>query len=333
MAPPLSFSSLFNAVGFIASLVFLFKIIQLVLIYTRPSGLKRYAHPSPSGEEPWALVTGASDGIGNGFSHELAANGFNVVLHGRNHEKLSRVTSELEAAFPQRSFKVLVADGSIVASTGQLQASRNDCAPGIVPVDFTAIEQQLRDTHLTVLVNNAGGEPMDPALVPVNASSELRITANISLNAMFPLHLTRALLPNLMQHQPSLVINIGTMADQGFPLTTAYSASKAFLMVASRALRLEMELEGLAVEILGIRIGQVTGTGGRKEPPSLFVPNSRTMARAALARAAYGNGVVVGYWPHALQQLGLGLFEILPRWVGDKVLVTIMRQMWKKKTQ
>lgn len=47
--------------------------------------------------KPWALVTGASDGLGVGWAHELAAEGINVILHGRNSSKLDGIKSTLEA--------------------------------------------------------------------------------------------------------------------------------------------------------------------------------------------------------------------------------------------
>ncbi|KAJ7246485.1 hypothetical protein C8J57DRAFT_1675292 [Mycena rebaudengoi] len=54
--------------------------------------------PSPSDSQPWALVTGASDGIGLGFAHELASHGFDIILHGRSPTKLAAVATALRPA-------------------------------------------------------------------------------------------------------------------------------------------------------------------------------------------------------------------------------------------
>ncbi|RYP71348.1 hypothetical protein DL771_004836 [Monosporascus sp. 5C6A] len=116
--------------------------------------------------------------------------------------------------------------------------------------------------NLTVLVNNAGGGPFDPTRSPIRESPEAKIIGNISLDAPFPLYLMRVLLPNLIQHSPPPVINISTVADPSFPLIPSYSTSEALIMVAARALRLEMGMEegpGDEVEILGIKVGAVTG--------------------------------------------------------------------------
>ena len=64
------------------------------------SGLPKYLRKTPDGGASWALVTGASDGIGRALSSEVAARGFNVLIHGRNESKLSNVREELAAVYP-----------------------------------------------------------------------------------------------------------------------------------------------------------------------------------------------------------------------------------------
>ncbi|KAK2753970.1 short chain dehydrogenase [Colletotrichum kahawae] len=308
--------------------IVIIKAINLITIYTLPSRLSRYAHTSSSGDAPWALVTGASDGIGQALAHELAIQGFNVVLHGRNHTKLSAALSRLRAKHPEQSFRLLIADASTVPcmnciGSGQISTTTADSSQ--IPPDFEAIQADLSDLNLTMLINNAGGGAVNPICLPLSESSATRITGNISLNALFPLHLTRVLLPILRRNAPALVMNISSMADQGFPLLASYSASKQFLMNMTRAVGLESRLDDgdKTVELLGVRIGRVTDVSHCKEPPSLFTPDSQTMARAALARSGHGNGIVVGYWAHALQQLGTNL---LPTWAQDRVFMDVMRQ-------
>ncbi|KAJ6789189.1 hypothetical protein PWT90_05910 [Aphanocladium album] len=307
-------------IGLITIVAAAIRALNLLRIYLLPSRLSSYAHAAPNGDSPWALVTGASDGIGRAFAHELSSRGFNVVLHGRNHDKLSLVLAQLQARWPERSFRILVADASTVPCIGCHQDKQ--LHPSL---DFLAIKAALDDLHLTVLINNAGGSPTNPICRSLAESSEARITDNISLNALFPTHLTRVLLPNLMRNGPALVLNISTMADQGFPLLASYSASKHFLMNLTRALGLEMVIEGKAgqVEVLGVKVGRVTGVVACKEKPSLFTPDAQTMARAALDRAGHGHGIVIGYWAHALQHVGA---SFLPTWAEDKVIMTIMQK-------
>ncbi|KAK1543788.1 short chain dehydrogenase [Colletotrichum paranaense] len=303
------------------------KAVNWISIYTLPSRLRIYAHISPNGDAPWALVTGASDGIGRAFASELATQGFNVVLHGRNHAKLTVVASDFRKRYPARSFRILVADASAVPGVNYNGVERplQPVDSSQAPPDFASIQAELRDLHLTVVINNAGGGPTNPVFSPLVDCSTDRIASNVSLNALFPLHLTRVLLPVLRQNAPALVMNISSMADEGFPLLASYSASKQFLMTMTRAVGLELKLDDDSsnVELLGVRIGRVTNVSHLKEAPSLFTPDSQTMARAALARTGRGHGIVVGYWGHALQQASS---SFLPRWAKDQVMMAIMRE-------
>ncbi|KXH69573.1 short chain dehydrogenase [Colletotrichum salicis] len=314
-------------VGILTIGITVVKIANWIAVYTLPSRLSRYAHNSSNGDAPWALVTGASDGIGRAFASELAMQGFNIVIHGRNHAKLSAVASDLQTKCPESSFRILVADASAVPCVNCSGAERPS-QPGDssqAPLDFESIQAELRELHLTVVVNNAGGGPTNPVFSPLIECSMDRINSNISLNALFPLHLTRVLLPTLQQNAPSMVMNISSMADQGFPLLVAYSASKQFLMNMTRAVGLEFKLDDMAnsVEMLGVRVGRVTDVSHLKEASSLFTPDSQTMARAALARSGRGHGIVVGYWGHALQQAAS---SFLPMWAKDQFVMAIMRQ-------
>ncbi|XXG96659.1 hypothetical protein Hte_002949 [Hypoxylon texense] len=333
---PISFTSstFFNVVGLYTTFSLLAKLFLLFKPYVSSSKLTRYAHLSPNGEPPWAMVTGASDGIGYALAEELAGYGFNVVLHGRNLEMLSKRVVELQSSFPERSFKVIVADANNVACANCLKTHRNKGLADEVPLDFAEIKKALDGLHLTVLINNVGGNPVDPIFVSLKDKTEVKFTENVSLNALFPLHLTRTLLPTLIQNGPSLLMNVSAMTDQGLPLLASYSASKQFLMSLTGTLRLEMMLEGRAedVEILGIRTGRVTDVAGYKEPPSFFVPGTKTFAKATLAHAGHGGGIVIGSWTHMLQNL---MGSLMPPWVADRVMISIMRrnEEWELKTK
>lgn len=323
----------FSAVGVGTVSYFVVRILKLAAVYVRPSRLHRYAHRGPTGNEPWAMVTGASAGVGRALVQELAGRGFNVVLHGRNRAKLSGVRSELQASFPGRTFRIVVADAEAVASkTEQQQQQQHGSNVEPSPVDFEAIRRDLDDIRLTVLINNAGGGTFDPVCQPLQEAGEASVTGNVSLNALFPWHLSRVLLPNLVRHAPSVVVNVSSMADSGLPLIATYGAGKAFLMCATRALRLEMAMmeedagAGAGVEVLGVRLSKVTGARDYTEAPSTFMPDAGTMARSILDRVGYDNGVVATYWAHALQDVVMGIIGALPQAVGDKVAITVMHK-------
>jgi 17beta-estradiol 17-dehydrogenase / very-long-chain 3-oxoacyl-CoA reductase len=63
----------------------------------------------------WAIVTGANHGIGLAFARKLAECGFNVLLHGRNQEKLTAIKEELHRKFPNLHFQTVVADATDIS--------------------------------------------------------------------------------------------------------------------------------------------------------------------------------------------------------------------------
>ncbi|KAJ4859433.1 short chain dehydrogenase domain-containing protein [Trichoderma breve] len=283
-------SRIFASIGAVTVAALAINVLSAVKVYILPSKLKRYAHVSADGKHPWALVTGASDGIGRAFAEELALRGFNIVLHGRNQTKLD-MGGENESQHP---------------------------------LDFNAIKDALQDLHLTVLINNAGGGARDPVYLSLSDSSEERITDNVTVNALFPLHLIRVLLPHLAQNSPALIMNISSLADAGLPLLASYSASKQFLMTLTRTIDLEIAFSGKAeIECLGVRVGNVTGVSHNRQSPSVFTPSAETMARAALDRAGRGHGVITGHWAHALQQ---AMMDFMPTFLARIVILNTIRE-------
>lgn len=297
-------SQTFATVGIISTSFLAIRFLRFVHLYARPSSLKRYLH----GDDAWALVTGASDGIGRGFAHELAQNGFNVVLHGRNPTKLENVKAQLQIQFPKLDFRILIADASSISNQqiDELVASVNDLP-------------------LTVLINNVGGAI---TVAPLEDTTSEDVDASMNLNARFPTQLTKALLPKLTQtNSPSLIMNIGSMGDFCVPYATIYGGSKGFNMTWSSSLALELKSEGKNVEVLAISVGRVTDVSHNKKDASFFTPGARTMAKAALQRVGCGKPVIVGYVGHALQKFLAGL---LPFSITAYAVTSLMKRVWKE---
>ncbi|KAK3364692.1 short chain dehydrogenase/reductase [Lasiosphaeria hispida] len=284
------------------------QVLDIAFAYLRPSQINRYQH-TKNGKPAWALVTGASDGIGKALSSELAARGFNVVLHGRNPQKLEGVQKELQAAHPTRQFRALVAD-----------------AKNTAPDVFKDIATRLADLHLTVLVNNVGGLVIHDQNVykPVEAYSHQEIAETMAINAVFPTMLMAALIPAMARGGPALIINIGSMADQGLPLISIYGATKSYLKTVSEAMQLDMEIKGHDVQMLYVPPGAVTGVSHHSSPPTLLVPDSPTFAKAVLARVGCGKTSIIPYWAHALQGYSAAP---LPVWMKDIFFKKVVQEM------
>ncbi len=124
-----------TAVGALVSAGQLYRFWSFLWLYfLRPSSVHRYIY----GPAPYALITGASDGIGKEVAKELYKRGFNLILHGRSEAKVRRVVQEIKAT-GSRDVKYFL-------------ASAED--PN---VNFEKLLAQYKSLNITLLVNNVGG--------------------------------------------------------------------------------------------------------------------------------------------------------------------------------
>lgn len=283
--------------GALTAIYLIASFLQFIFLYLRPSSLLSYRHK----KESWALVTGASDGIGFALAHELCSLGFNVILHGRNAAKLEGVKSKLTHAFPSTQIRLIVVDASLPVSSSSLQR----------------LVAGIQDVHLSILINNVGGtSPLSRDLKTLSDHTYQEVDAMINLNSRFATQLTRAILPLLQLNKPGLIINIGSFVTMGIPYLTVYSGAKGFNMSWGKSLRTELNAEGQNISVLGVVVGNVQ-SAGNKSDAGLFTPTSRVMAKAILDRVGCGKPMVIAYLPHALQLSTLGW---LPEVVVQQVL-------------
>lgn len=275
------------------------------LFFVRSSGLPKYRHATPAS---WALVTGASDGIGAELARELLAQGFNVFIHGRNEAKLEGVRKTLQQQHPTRLVELVVAD-----------ASDPD-------VNYSAIVSKVASVSgsLTVLINCVGGINTNPIFTPIDKLSGADIDTNIALNARFPTRLTAVLLPTLKANSPSLILNAGSFAGVfGLPYILTYTATKAYVHTFSRALRAELECEGFYdIEVMGSLIGDTATSRNEAADNGLKVP-AAACARGMLGKVGCGESLVAPDWRHWITAL---IVLNLPDGVARKIMLPEMRK-------
>ncbi|KAF1350012.1 putative short chain dehydrogenase/reductase [Delphinella strobiligena] len=281
-----------------------YKIGSFLWLYIRPSSLPRYHHGKPN--STWALITGSNDGIGYGYAEALSNHGFNILLHGRNPNKLATVKATLSSKHPHLQFETVVADAfDYNADVDNIVAAAR-ALPG----------------KLTILINNVGGSPLTPMFGALDEIDRGYMDGIINLNARFPAQLTRALMPLLIANSPSLVINMtSVLALKGLPYLGVYGPSKAFNYCFSQSLGAEMLADGHDVEVLGIIVGNVT-SGRNKDHIVGVTCDSAHMARVALDRVGCGRANVWGWYRHALQWTLMGL---LPESVVDRETIRVMK--------
>lgn len=182
----------------------------------------------------WAVVTGASGGLGEAFAHELAGQGSNVVLVARQVDQLERVAADLR----QRGVETMVLPADLTDA-----AARAD------------LIHALEGLEVHTLVNNAGFGSMGD-LAGLDAG---RITREVELNVLALTELTRAVLPAMVERDRGAIINVAsTAAFQPIPGMTTYAATKAYVLSFSNALW--GELRGTGVRVVCICPGP-TETG------------------------------------------------------------------------
>lgn len=196
---------------------------------------------------PWALVTGASAGIGEIFCRHLAERGYHLVLVARRADRLHTLAEELRAKFGTASL-VLPAD------LAEPDATRT-------------IAQRLReqDIHIEFLVNNAGyglsGRFTDFGWQEHADFIQVMMTAVCEL--------THALLPAMQQRKNGYVINVASVAGliPGTEGATLYGASKAFLVSYSQSLALENHFHRVNISALcpGFTYSEFHDVSGTRE--------------------------------------------------------------------
>jgi short-subunit dehydrogenase len=309
-ASKITWPSALSSIGLLtliwATLVFL----RQATVYLLPCKLQQYNRAKDGHRSSWALVTGATDGIGFAFCQELCARGFNVILLGRNEAKLSKRAAELREQFPTSTV------GSITLDAVPVDSAVNAVA--------TMASDIMGSGRLSVLVNNVGGETRPYMTLGEYTFEEVQAT--VDKNAVFMAQLTRVLLPVLLRAERSLVLNVSSLSAFGLPYISIYSGTKGFVDSFTRALQAECAAEKNGVDVMGLKVGQVS-TPGYPHGPNLFIPTARVMAKAGLDRVGSGKTIVWGYFWHWLQGLS---FILLPRSILMKVTAQKMMALKKE---
>ena len=159
----------------------------------------------------WALVTGPTDGIGKGFAFQLARAGLNLVLVGRNPEKLNDVSDSIQAKYGKTQIKNVVVDFS------------GDLSEGI-----KRISEAIEGLDVGVLVNNVGVSY--PYARFFHEVDEELLKNLIQINVVGTTKVTQAVLPGMLKRKRGAIVNIGSGAAiviPSDPLYAVYAATKA----------------------------------------------------------------------------------------------------------
>jgi short-subunit dehydrogenase len=176
---------------------------------------------------PWAIVTGASSGIGKEFARQLAASGLNIVLLARRLPVLEELGRELSAQFGVHHRAVAVD----LSEEGFLEN----------------VEQATRDLDVGLLISNAGavtfGEFVDQDPYTLHKSVRLNVISHLSLARLYSQKMAR-------RGRGGVLLVSSTSGMQGAPFMADYAAAKAYLLILGEALHIEFQKLGLHLTVL-----------------------------------------------------------------------------------
>eukprot|EP00922_Rhytidocystis_sp_ex-Travisia-forbesii_P049584 GHVS01073781.1.p1 GENE.GHVS01073781.1~~GHVS01073781.1.p1 ORF type:complete len:352 (-),score=59.67 GHVS01073781.1:400-1455(-) len=271
----------------------------------------------------WALVTGATDGIGKAMAEEIAVNGrMSVVLVGRNQQKLDDTERELSTKCSDKdvSFKTICVDLS------------SDDLVGVM----AKIKEQISDLDIGLLVNNAGISY--PHAMYFNEVSPALLDSLVNLNIRAVLHLSHLLYGDMRSRGRGAIVCVGSGAASlpSEPLYAAYAATKAAVAGFCRSLQVECAGSGILVQCHTPLL--VTSKLSKCKTPNFFTPSAKQYAKCAIASiingsAGVSNGSVVTS-PYFVHDWILSITNFLPSAVWNSYrlpqCVDLRRRAMKK---
>lgn len=241
----------------------------------------------------WALVTGASSGLGADFARNLAGRGMNVVLVARRMERLEALAQELR--------------------------TKHNVETRVIALDLAEPEaperlyQQAKDLGLEIeaLINNAGfgiyGRYIETPWQRLNEMLQVNITAVC--------HLTRLFAADMVARKSGYILFVASIgAYQPSPAYAAYSAAKSFILFWGEALNYELRPYGVKVTVLspGVTRTDFLKVSGQQPSPyqRLLMMRSPDVVRIGVDALLRGKTSIV---PGALNRFLAWANRFMPR--------------------
>ncbi len=252
-------------------------------------------------QETYTLITGSSQGIGKGYAMEFAKRGHNILLVALPEPKLEETAEEIKEKFD-------VKVDTLGIDLSQLKAPEevyNWCKNKGYVVD--------------ILVNNAGiaGTTVFDETPP--EYSDLRIMVNVRALVL----LCRLFIPDLKKLPKAYILNTGSLsAYYSIPYKSVYSASKAFVLNFSKAIRAELQDSSVSVSVVNPNgvftndgtFGRINAHGAKGR---LTAVSTDELAEIAIPAMFKGKGVII---PKFVNKFLLVLQKLIPAKVEQRIL-------------
>ena len=242
----------------------------------------------------WALVTGATAGIGESFSRLLAAKNYNLVLVARDLPRLHERAAALEAKF---GIKTHLIQADLATDEGCLR-----------------IEKYILENQIDVLINNAGfGTNKAFTMSTLEIEQQL-----LDVLVRTPMRLMHVALPLMKQRNNGIIINVSSVA--GYIAGGTYSASKSYLTVLSESLNTELSATNVKVSALCPGFTRTEfhqrGKMSMKGLPNFLWLNPDRLVEQSWRDALKGKAVSIPGWQYKLLVL---IVQTVPRFIVRKV--------------
>jgi uncharacterized protein len=256
----------------------------------------------------WALITGASAGIGASLARELAAGGTNLVLTARRRDRLVGLAAELSA---KHDIRALVCVADLAQPLGPQQI-------------FSFTEE--KNIAIDLLVNNAGfgayGEFHKVSLDRLVEMTQVNVTAVV--------HITHLYLPGMIKRGGGDVLIVAsTAAFQAVPYISAYAATKAFDLYFAEGLAEEVRKYGVRVCALcpGSTETEFFQVAGQRSHTWRAAETPEKVAHVGLAALASGKSSVISGFTN---WLGAETVRLVPRRVVARIAAGMFRPKEKQ---
>lgn len=261
-----------------------------------------FAHPlrfdgffdmTPS-DNPFAIITGASRGIGAEYARQLASQGHDLLLVARDTERLRHLAQELETAY------------SIHAHIGTLDLAQPNSAHQLF-----VVAREFRQAP-DLVINNAGfglyGEFVSHSLPRIQQMLQLHIKTVVESIRLF--------LPGMLERRSGAIINVASIAGMlPIPYFAEYSATKAFLISFSEALAEEVKSSGVHIQACcpGQTETDFHASAGFRPSNPMAVQTASKVVAVSLAALKKNQPVVTIGWQGRLS-------SFISKWVPRKIL-------------
>jgi len=267
------------------TVIFLVVYSLYILVWKRllrpATSMKRFGLTSRG--SAWAVVTGASDGIGRVFALELAKRGFNIMLISRTLSKIQAVAEEIETKYKVKTKGIAV---DFASQDKSFYKEIDDVVSRTGPIG--------------ILVNNVGINYAFPAKLLDQTQQMDNQIVDVNINSLNTM--TRLVLPEMLKNKAGGIINLSSFAGRvPSPMLATYSGTKAYIDFFSNSLAAEYADQGICV--MSIAPGLVTSNMSQIKKPKLIagIVSPEPVVRSALNNLGYETKWT-GHLVHSLQE-------------------------------